>query len=104
MIPSRRIKQCHPPLAIEPQSFPLGSPQAGATTGSYKRRLVAFSCALRRDKVDGSESWARFGSAPNLLRNLGSRPCFAVAAGVEVVDLMTKMTRTFHFAWQGFLD
>jgi hypothetical protein len=39
--------------------------------------LVAFSCALRRDELDGSESGARFDSSPNRLRSSGSRPCFA---------------------------
>ncbi len=62
---------------INARRFPLGSPQSEATTGSYKRLLVAFSGALRRDKLDGSESWHLSGSAPNLLRNLGSRPSFA---------------------------
>ncbi len=28
--------------------------------------LVAFSCALRRDKLDGSESWPSSSNAPNL--------------------------------------
>ena len=42
---------------------------------------VAFSCALRRDKLDGSESWDRFGSTPNLLRSSGSRPWTAFAGG-----------------------
>ena len=41
--------------------------------------LVAFSCALRRDKLDGSESWASSGSTPNLLRSSGSRPWTAFA-------------------------
>ncbi len=35
---------------------------------------VAFSCALRRDKLDGSERWPSSGSTPNLLRSSGSRP------------------------------
>ena len=32
-----KMKRCHPPLAIEPQSFLLGSPRSEATTESYKR-------------------------------------------------------------------
>ena len=42
---------------------------------------VAFSCALRRDKLDEGESWPRFGSTPNLLRSSGSRPWTAFASG-----------------------
>jgi len=43
----------------------------------YRKQLVAFSCTLRRDKLDESESGPSSGSTPNLLRSSGSRPSFA---------------------------
>jgi hypothetical protein len=67
--------------AKTPQRMPtvLSKEEVVASSGATQRLrpLVAFSCALRRYKLDGSESWPSSSSAPNLLRNLGSRPSFA---------------------------
>ena len=68
--------------AKTPQRMPtvLSKEEVVASSGATQRLrpLVAFSCALRRDKLDGSGSGPSSGSAPNLLRNLGSRPSFAL--------------------------
>jgi len=65
--------------------------------------LVAFSCVLRRDKLDGSESWSRFGSTPNLLRSLGTRPlgrvCMLVHDGFSAPNLLRNLGSRPSFAF-----
>jgi hypothetical protein len=101
--------------AKTPQRMPtvLSKEEVVASSGATQRLrpLVAFSCALRRYKLDGSESWPSSSSAPNLLRNLGSRPSFAfcdsgrLAAlsstifdrlGVDHLNLASKRSRRKH--------
>ncbi len=71
--------------------------------GSVCVVLVAFSCVLRRDKLDGSESWSRFGSTPNLLRSLGTRPlgrvCMLVHDGFSAPNLLRNLGSRPSFAF-----
>ena len=71
--------------AKTPQRMPtvLSKEEVVASSGATQRLrpLVAFSCALCRDKLDGSGSGPGASSAPNLLRSVGSRPWTAFACG-----------------------
>jgi hypothetical protein len=71
--------------AKTPQRMPtvLSKEEVVASSDATQRLrpLVAFSCALCRDKLDGSGSGPGAGSTPNLLRNMGSRPSFALCKG-----------------------
>jgi hypothetical protein len=68
----------------------------------YRKQLVAFSCALRRDKLDGSESWPSSGNSKRCHPPLGT-PFRSKNVGRKIVS-ESKVLKFFapHFSTDAF--